>query len=561
MKKSFSLPRWPLPIALLVFALVLCTSCQQNSSTEQSTAQDASIVSEQSEASNTSSASPLAASPAATPLVAAKTPSTIELGREIDRAIDEGPFAGARWGVLVSSLRDGRLLYAREANRLFMPASNMKLYSTAAALALLGPEWRWRTSVYAAAAPDASGNINGDLTLYGRGAPDLTASEEGATRSSLATLTDELVKRGVRHVRGDLVGDESYLSGDSLGDGWLWNDVQWYFGAEVSALSVNGNEADLIITPATDINSAPTVEMKDGGETRVVNETKSVERGEPLTIGVSRDLAANEVKIWGGFPIKGRPYSVRLAVHHPALWAAKFFRQALGERGITVDGATRMSDARVREKFDPAAQTELASISSRTLGEIVRLTNKESLNLNAELMLRTVGKEKSGLLVKEPGEGDKKSARPKSEPDEIQKGIAVLKTWLKGGGVVADNLAIHDGSGLSRLDLVTPYATAQLLALMARDPSAAVFHDSLPVLGRDGTLRGRLRGTKAEGQVSAKTGTMTYVNALSGYATTAGGEKIVFSIICNDEIARGSSVPVFDRILEALVGYRENSLR
>src|SRR5439155_3953849 len=167
-----------------------------------------------------------------------------ELAGLIDQTIDTSDFAGARWGVSIVSLRDGRTIYARNADRLFTPASNMKVYTTAIALDLLGPDYRWRTSLYADEQPDANGNISGDLTLYGRGAPDLTSRPKKEKPASLTELADALYQRGVRHVHGNVVGDESYFRGEALGDGWLWTDLQWYFGAEPSALSIDDNEVD-----------------------------------------------------------------------------------------------------------------------------------------------------------------------------------------------------------------------------------------------------------------------------------------------------------------------------
>ncbi|MDT4898288.1 MAG: hypothetical protein QOH25_3365 [Acidobacteriota bacterium] len=492
----------------------------------------------------------------AQPIVVSSTSSAVELGRNINRLIDESDFKDARWGVCVISLRDGRVLYARNAERAIAPASNLKLYTTAVALDLLGADYRWRTSVYAGAVPDKSGTIAGDLTLYGRGAPDLSSSNEGKEESgALDQLADELYRRGIRRVRGGIIGDESHFRGDPLGDGWLWNDVQWYFGAEVSALTVNDNEINVSVTPASKPGEAASIRLKPASAyISIENDTNSAERGTPATIGITRGLSDNNVRIWGDFPVGARAISARLSVHQPALWAAMLFQDALHRRGIAVEGKARTVDARENKQeahIDLERSVELASVMSKSLGQIVRLTNKESINLYAELILRTLGKER-GMTA--PA-ADQKKMRTRGD-DEA--GVAVIHQWLERHGVPVDALALHDGSGLSRLDLVTPEATARLLAVMAKNPSAQIFRDSLPVAGRDGTLKFRLRSV-SPGRIAAKTGTLTYINSLSGYVTTADDEVLAFSIICNDETEAESSTRLVDAIAATLVSYQESS--
>jgi len=474
--------------------------------------------------------------------------SDVELGKEIDLAINESPFARARWGVFVMSLQDRRVLYSRDGDKLFTPASNMKIYTTAVALDLLGADYRWRTSVYAQAEPDAAGNIAGDLILYGRGAPDLV-SQTREKHPSLGELADALYARGVRRVKGNVVGDESYLRGNQFGDGWLWNDVQWYFGAEASALTINANEIDLNVTPAGKAGSPATVAVnKSADYFRIVNNVATGEPGVATRIGINRGLADNEFVVWGEFPAGGKGFGARLSVSNPALWAATLFRDALVARGIVVEGETRRRDFRgaPTARFDPQQATELAAVTSKSLGEIVTETNKKSVNLYAELILRTLGKERGALAPA----ADPKKARERGD-DEA--GLAVIRSWLERAGIATGNLAFHDGSGLSRLDLVTPEATTRLLATVAKAPAFMAFQSSLPQAGKDGTLASRLRAT--EGRIAAKTGSLTYDDALSGYATTLDGQVLAFSIICNDATLRGNSTSVIDKIANAIAAY------
>jgi D-alanyl-D-alanine carboxypeptidase/D-alanyl-D-alanine-endopeptidase (penicillin-binding protein 4) len=477
----------------------------------------------------------------------------VALARQIDQAIDEGGLTKARWGIFVMSLKDGRVLYSRDGDRLFTPASNMKIYTTAAALDLLGADYRWHTSVYANKQIGAGGTIEGDLTLYGRGSPDLSSTSKDG-QPSLAGLADQLYQRGIRQVRGDVVGDESYFRGELYALGWQWNDLQWYFGAAPSALSVDANAFEISIEPGGKQGDTATVKLQPESDyIHLKNNTATAERNSATTIGINRGLSDNEVRVWGELPTGGRAFTAYLSVHDPALWAATLFKKALTARGIKVDGAARSRDSRVapNEKFDPQQAFEVAGVDSQTLGEVVRRTNKESNNLYAELILRTLGKER-GASAPDP------DPRKNRERGDDEAGAAVISAWLTRMGIDADSLAIRDGSGLSRLDLVTPEATARLLKAMAGTSSAATFHDSLPIAGRDGTLYSRL--IQSRDKVFAKTGTLSYDHSLSGYAVTETGEVLAFSILCNDATTRPNPVRLIDQIAGFLVGSEPSHL-
>jgi serine-type D-Ala-D-Ala carboxypeptidase/endopeptidase (penicillin-binding protein 4) len=475
-------------------------------------------------------------------------PLDAALAQEIDRAIDQSDQPQARWGAFVMSMKDGRVLYSRNGDRLFTPASNMKVYTTAVALDLLGADYRWRTSVYADKQRDADGTIAGDIILYGRGSPDLVSVSKGS-KPSLTQFADQLYQSGVRNVRGNVIGDESYFRGDLFGLGWQWNDLQWYFGAEPSALTIDENSFEVTIAPAKKTGEAASVAMnRDTGFVQLLNNTNTAERDAATTIGINRGLSSNELRVWGDFPVGGRSFSAFISVHNPALWAATLFKKALIARGIKVDGEVRSRDARApeRERFDPQKAFEIAYQDSATLGQIARQTNKESNNLFAELILRTLGKER-GESAPDP------DPRKNRERGDDQAGAAVIKSWLDRNSIPNDGLAIRDGSGLSRLDLVTPEATTRLLVAMGKTNSAAIFHDSLPIAGRDGTLGWRLKS--AAGRIFAKTGTISYVHSLSGYAVAENGEVLAFSIFCNDSNGRSNPVRLIDEIARLLTSY------
>lgn len=470
-----------------------------------------------------------------------------ELGERLDKVIEESKLGAARLGVSVISL-DGKVVYQRNADKLFTPASNMKIYTTGVALDLLGVDYRWKTSVYAAAQPDAKGSVAGDLILYGRGAPDLVSETKDENRSSLAKLANDLYERGLRKVSGNVVGDASYFRGDSLGEGWQWNDVQWYFGAEASALSINGNEIDVNVVPADKSGDSPTVRTSDAsGYVVVQNRMATVDRNGRPTIGLHRDLSGNNIEVWGEFTPGSKGFGARLSVHNPALWAAKLFVNALSSRGITVAGQAMSRDSRVppSQRFDPANATELASVSSLPLSEIARRTNKLSINLYAELILRTLGRERGEMLSQPEPVG--------RERGDDEAGLGVMRLWLMRAGVPTADLALHDGSGLSRLNLVTPESAARLLLSLSQRTAGEAFKQSLPIAGQDGTLGGRLKAVS--GRVIAKTGYITYDNSLSGYVTNSRGQVLAFSIMSNDQTGRGDSTRLIDEIAASVANF------
>jgi D-alanyl-D-alanine carboxypeptidase/D-alanyl-D-alanine-endopeptidase (penicillin-binding protein 4) len=245
--------------------------------------------------------------------------------------------------------------------------------------------------------------------------------------------------------------------------------------------------------------------------------------------------------VWGEFTPASKGFGARLSVHDPALWAARLFVEALKARGITVGGEAQARNAHAPQnvRFDPGKASELAFVTSQPLSEIAKRTNKESINLNAELILRTLGRER-GEMAAEPEPAGR-------ERGDDEAGLAVVRLWLSRAAVPSAHIALHDGSGLSRLDLVTPETSARLLVAMSKTASAAAFKDSLPIAGRDGTLAGRLRNLSD--RVWAKTGSLTYDNSLSGYMISAKGEVLAFSIMCNDQTGRDASTRLIDQIL------------
>ncbi len=254
------------------------------------------------------------------------------------------------------------------------------------------------------------------------------------------------------------------------------------------------------------------------------------------------------MSIWGN----GDKASGRLAVHNPALWAAKTLKESLEKRGITVDGEAKSADWKTENRLDVENAIELASIESKTLAEIVQKMNKRSINVYAELLLRTIGK-KFGDTAPDD------NRQLQEVRGDAAAGASVIKKFLKENNVATDEIQIHDGSGLSRLDFVTPEAFGRALVFAAQSQFADVFKDSLPIAATDGTLGGRLG--KAKGKILAKTGSITFVNSLAGYAQAADGEIYAFAIISNNITRKGDSSRIIDAIATSLTEQKSENVK
>jgi D-alanyl-D-alanine carboxypeptidase/D-alanyl-D-alanine-endopeptidase (penicillin-binding protein 4) len=441
------------------------------------------------------------------------------LSRELDQALANPEFHRGFWGVYVYSLDHARVVYRHNADQYFLPASNAKLFTLAAALHLLGVDYRFHTTVESAAPPDATGLIAGDVRLVGSGDPSFggrpypyrESPGSGVPYDMMAApraLAQQLKARGVTKISGDVVGDDSYFSDDPYPPGWAIGDELWDYGAPVNALTVNDNTQYLVLTPGAAAGEPVTGTFDPPLAPPVlVNDATTTAAGTATRVRlVDGDPACIEGTMAAGAP----PVTEALAVRQPALYAARLLRAALLESGITVTGTARVDST-------PAtpSQFSLAAWDSPSLAQILQATAKLSQNLEAEMLLRLLGKLRGAAGT-------------------TAAGAAVRAAFLHDAGLGDDDASLVDGSGLSRTDLVTPAGVARLLEYMARQPEHDVFLSLLPVAATDGTLAHRFVATDAAGRIHAKTGSLSHVNSLSGYLTTARGEHLVFSILSNN---------------------------
>lgn len=475
------------------------------------------------------------------------------LAENISRLISSSPSArSAFWGIQVSDLESGKILYESNADRYFVPASNTKLFTTAMALERLGPAHTFETRVLADQPPDPEGRIRGPLRLVGGGDPSLSGrpvpyrmgAPEGDPLGAIDALADQIAAKGVKRIGGDIIGDDTWYVWEPYAAGWGIEDPESDDGPPVSALTLNDNVQKLIVTPGgregdlAAISLSPAIEFY-----RIDNEVRTTAAGTERRIHFERVPGSRQAHLWGTIPSRDHGLEMLIGVEDPAEYAAMALRQALEQRGIAVDGgavARHLYPGELRDLEQASASplqsgVELARLVSAPLIEDLRITDKVSQNLHAELALRAVG-------------------RARRNVGSFEAGLAELKDFLGEAGIPPEAFNFHDGSGLARLNLVTPAAVVGLLRYMWRTPQRDAWLSLLPVGGVDGTLSSRFGESPAAGRVHAKTGSLSHVSALSGYIQREDGKWLAFSILTNNYNGDSAGIRgVMDRICNLIL--------
>jgi D-alanyl-D-alanine carboxypeptidase/D-alanyl-D-alanine-endopeptidase (penicillin-binding protein 4) len=477
----------------------------------------------------------------------AAAPATLaELQERLDQRLRSERFRGGLWGVQVVSLASGRVWFEHEPRRLMSPASNSKLFAGALALDVLGPDYRIRTPVLGSAAPQADGTLPGDLFIAGRADPTWRVRGTSRPFASIFTPVMEVLRRaGVKRIAGDVVADATWFHQPPQGSGWTVDDLNDWYGAELSGVSLEQNYVELSLTPAAVPGGEVSLAWRqpDLG-LELIARLRTGAADAPAQVVVRRLVGESRVHLWGSLPAGGRPELVNVTVPRPAEWYAAALRSALAREGIAVDGRSRA--ARWPDPSPvPAGAVALGELTSPPMRELVADFMKPSQNLETDLIFGHLGETRRG------------AATPAYHTGEAL-ALEALREFLVRAGVDPAEVRFEEGSGLSRNNLLTARATVGLLAAMARHPAANDFEASLPIAGRDGTLRTRLRGTAAEGNVKAKTGTLRWANAVSGYVTTAGGVRLAFALLLNrhaPEVGAPSAREELDQIVALLAAY------
>ncbi|HEX3156353.1 MAG TPA: D-alanyl-D-alanine carboxypeptidase/D-alanyl-D-alanine-endopeptidase, partial [Candidatus Angelobacter sp.] len=443
-----------------------------------------------------------------------------DLSKEIAAVLSQPPLNRAHWGIDVVDLDTGKALYSQNSDQLFLPASNAKLFTTAAALAIAGPDYRFRTTVEADGKVDDSGRLLGDLVIVGRGDPNISGrvipyalkTQRVAPHTQiLEEMADQVARNGLKIVDGDIIGDDTFYAFEKYAEGWAWDDLQWIDGAPVSALTFNDNVVFVNVLPGEHPGDKAIITVEpETSYYELDNRVVTSSAGVPNRIGLHRDPGSKKIVLWGSLPLGDSGMKEPMSIEDPAEFVAQLFRTMLERRGITIRGKARARHGEAEQFFDqqiphqpnpapagtptppvnpamsPAMQAHeppdlnrssnqvLAEHFSAPLLDDIRVTNKVSENLHAELALRLAGKLR--------GYGG-----------SFEGGVAAVKQFLLQAGLKEDEFTFLDGSGLSRRDLVTPAATVQLLIYAARQPWGPAFEESLPVSGVDGSLSDRFQ--------------------------------------------------------------------
>ncbi|MFB2938619.1 D-alanyl-D-alanine carboxypeptidase/D-alanyl-D-alanine-endopeptidase [Aerosakkonemataceae cyanobacterium BLCC-F154] len=419
-----------------------------------------------------------------------------QLPEAIDAIVDRPEHRRQHWGILIETLSPSRHLYSRNAQQYFIPASNVKLFTTAAALLQLGSDFRIRTSVY---------GKDGILRLVGRGDPSLTDAQ-------LRDLAQQLRRQGIRQIQRLIVQD-GYFQGLTLHPTWEWEDVYSDYAAPVNSLILNQNVVELQLSPQK-LGQPVKITWNDpfaAWQWQIENQTLTAASGVKNDFEVNGILGKPSLQIRGQIAIDSPPEVLSLPVRDPGEHFLQHFKLALLQEGITV------TQSQVTTSTEKVNEPELAFVESPPLFQMIADTNQPSNNLYAEALLRTLGVNNSSS----------------TNQNTATLGLNSIKNSLINLGVDGESFVLADGSGLSRRNLVSPASVVQTLQAISQSPQAEIYRNSLPVAGVSGTLRNRFRETPAIGIIYAKTGTLTGVVTLSGYVDAPKYQRLIFSIMVN----------------------------
>jgi len=452
-----------------------------------------------------------------------------ELVAAVNTILDDKAIASGFQGVVIQSLQTGETLYELNADKTFLPASNNKLLTAAVALEKLGKDFVYRTRVYRTGKVDSKGVLHGDLILQGSGDPLLSPND-------LKALVRKVKNAGIRKVGGNFEYDASLFDTQELGEGWSWDDETFYYSAQVSALNVNQNMIYVQVVPSKKAGSYASLIIGPQhiafGAHCIVMTAKS---GSKKTLSFERERGHNYLTVKGSIPIGIKPSDnlpIGVTVENP-----EFFTMTLFSADFLDDRSDLLGSFYYQPPVFPKNAVLVAEHKSASLSWYLKRLNKPSDNLVAECLLKTVGAKVKG----------------KGTANADGTGSTVALEWFKMIGLETTRIRMADGSGLSRVNYVSPRNLVTLLAYMKTRPDFAVFYDSLPIAGIDGTLKNRLKNTAAANNCRAKTGTMMQVCSLSGYVTAKDGEQFAFSILMNNQLAPSSAArAIQDKIVVLL---------
>lgn len=436
-----------------------------------------------------------------------------EFRDQLDDIFNDPNFSNAEWGVMIQSLETGEYFYKRNEDKLLIPASDLKLFTTAAGIILLGSEYKFSTNLFLKGSLDGS-IWKGDLVVQGRGDPTISGRFYNDNMFKVfSDWADSLSAYGIDEITGNLIGDDNAFDDVGLGTGWSWDYESNWFAAQSSALSFNDNCVDITVTHDKKTN-LPTISIQP--QTKyivIINNVLPVSKDSVTSINVYRERGTNVVTVYGTL-CEGDSVQTFVTVNNPTQYTMVVLKDVLERKGIRVQGFPMDVDD-INTPLNYSSMKKLCTTYSPPLKEIIKVINKNSQNFFAEQLLKTIGLEKEGYGT-------------------VANGVKAESKLFKDMGINPESMILVDGSGLSRLDYVTPKQFVTLLSYMYKSRYFIPFFNSLSIAGVDGTLGDRLQNTKAKDKIRGKAGYLEGVRSLSGYAFTADNEPVAFSIIVNN---------------------------
>jgi len=427
-----------------------------------------------------------------------------------DAALEKGIYpiladsllSNAQRSVSVYDITAQKPLFRYNDDVLFKPASNLKLFTSAAALELLGPSYRFKTRFHYRGQIDGK-KLYGDLVIAGGGDPLISGRFRSSITEVLEFWADSLKAKGIEEIEGDIVIDNSFFSGPNLGAGWSWDDLTYWYACPLSALSFNDNCVDLKFLPGDTVGAPAIIQCDPNiGYITIHNNTYTLAAESSFTIGYYRTPNTNNVVFFGGISISDTTGNIDyVSINKPEMFAAIVFDSVLAGKGILVKGRVTLPgdmDISRRRGYLGSNLTPLFIWQSDTLGMMIKVINTNSQNFFAEQTLLTLGAEKGN-------EGS------------FPAGLSVSGAFFKGIGIDDDDLSMYDGSGLSYINAVKPSAVIELLTYMANSPNYDLYYESLGNPAVDRSVRKRLDGMNGRERVRAKSGHIAGVNTFSGY--------------------------------------------
>lgn len=451
-----------------------------------------------------------------------------KLVSEIDSLLNDSAFAHAFWGVRVMSTKTGEVWYERNADKMFMPASNEKIITGAVALNQLGGDFRYKTTVSANGAVQ-NGVLKGDLIVASNGDPSLYKRFYTDSREVFRRWAEQLKTQGITRITGRIVGDDNAFEDYPYGNGWPFDDFEYDYSAEIGALQLNENYVDLLITPPKTVGEAYQIQPSTPSNYYTVQNNLNVVPTGSSAVSASRPYGQTKITLKGQVVAGGKALEESPTMPNPTLFYATVLRETLIAAGIQVDGEA--ADVDDLPQYNTQQATVLIEHQSPPFSQLLKVMMKISQNLYAETFTRTLGWAQNGI-------------------GSFENGHNIVENQLLTWGIPKKSYVYADGSGLSRYNYTNPRILTTILARMRVHQDWEIWKAAFPIAGVDGTIGNRMKGTPAENNARAKTGTIANTRGLSGYVTTRSGEELVFSILVNGHLLASRDT---DRITDGIV--------